>query len=143
MFPTLIKLSIPSKTSVRRLKKSSPVTDSSLSDRRHKFLRNMDVIYHPLGRINAGSVVSNPADRADRDNDGWFKISSLFTVMEYGVLKEERGESWRGPGDGKLSPSNPRGKVRFPLRMPSARERRVGRSKIQEETLTGQKFNRG
>ena len=55
-------------------------------------------------------------------------------------MKEEKGESWRGPGDGKLNPSNPRRKVRFPLRMPSARERRVERSKIQDETLTGQTF---
>ena len=95
-----------------------------------------------MGRINAGPVISNPADRADRDNDGWFKISSLFTVMEYGVLKKEKGESRRGPGNGKLSLGNPREKVRFPLRMTSARERKVERSKVQEETLTVQNFNR-
>ena len=96
-----------------------------------------------MGRINAGPVISNPADRADRDNDGWFKISSLFTVMEYGVLKKEKGESRRGPGNGKLSLGNPREKVRFPLRMTSARERKVERSKVQEETLTAQNFHRG
>ena len=42
----------------------------------------MGVIYHPLGRINTGPVVSNPADRADRDNDGWAKIGPKWN-MEY------------------------------------------------------------
>ena len=38
--------------------------------------------------------------------------------------RKKKSGSYNGPRDGKLSPSNPKGKVSFPLRMPPEGERR-------------------
>ena len=90
----------------------------SLQDLDDIVIRDMGIVRHPLDPNDNRSIDVYPLKFINTNRFG-VETKTLFLISRAEVKGKGEIGSYMGPGSGKLSPGNPRGKMSFPLRMSS------------------------